>query len=47
MAEKYASDTTHYEDHDGTEIPRRVSLAEATARRQSVALNVVLNPLKV
>ena len=34
-------------ENGGYDVPRRVSLAEATARRQSVALNVVVNPLKV
>ena len=33
--------------YDGADVPRRMSLAEATARRQSVALNIVENPLKV
>ena len=33
--------------YEGADVPRRMSLAEATARRQSVALNIVENPLKV
>ncbi len=55
MAEKESPDNSHYEpdekgaaytDEKGSAY-RRVSLAEATERRQSVALNVVENPLTV
>lgn len=46
MLEKHSSDAAYYDDKNGEGMPRRMSLAEATARRQSVAMNVVVNPLK-
>lgn len=46
MSEKQSTDVAHYDDKHGAGVPRRMSLAEATARRQSVAMNVVINPLK-
>lgn len=44
MSEKQSA--AYYDDTLGDALPRRMSLAEATARRQSVAMNVVVNPLK-
>ena len=47
--EKQSPGNSHYDsdEKNAPETFRRVSLAEATERRQSVALNVVENPLKV
>lgn len=47
MAEKTNPDIGYYDDKENSDVPRRMSLAEATARKQSVALNIVINPLKV
>lgn len=49
MSDKESGKEAYLEKEEyGTDVqPRKLSLADATARRQSVALNIVSNPLKV